>query len=198
VEALPTARVIFSSNKLPRFRDPTNGLWRRLDIVPFNVTVPKEMRVEGMDKATWWLGEAPGIFNWAMAGWDRYVRQGRRFTRSRVCEEAKESHRTFCNPAKAFLTEHVEAVADNEDVFLDSGVLYRRYVGWCTENGHKPLASARLGEEVGRAFPEWAEATRRRKKGMARSKDECGRLATQKRVGSKKLRVYLGLRLKGE
>jgi P4 family phage/plasmid primase-like protien len=202
VEALPTARLIFSSNKLPRFRDPTNGLWRRPDIVPFSVTVPQEMRVEGMDKAAWWLenGEAPGIFNWALAGWVRYVRQGRRFTRSKVCEEAKEGHRTFCNPAKAFLEEHVEVVTGREDVFLNCQDLYRRYVGWCTENGHKPLASGRLGEEVGRTFPAWAEETRRRKKGMG--EDEQGRLADRRRfpvAGSTKttqVRVYLGLRLR--
>jgi P4 family phage/plasmid primase-like protien len=192
VEASPTARLLFSANKPPRFNDSTNGMWRRLFLVPFRVTVPKEKEVKGMDSPGWWLksGEAPGIFHWALAGWGRYRKNGG-FTRAEVCEQAIESHRMFCNPAKAFLVENVEYVAGGEDVLVLSKDLYARYRVWCGENGHRALAANKFGEEVGRAFPEWYEETRRRKKGKA---DE-QRLTDKSTVGEKREQVYLGLRL---
>ena len=41
-DALPTARLIFATNELPAFLDTSEGLWRRLLVIPFEVTIPEE------------------------------------------------------------------------------------------------------------------------------------------------------------
>src|SRR5262245_17618758 len=67
--ARPTARLVLLTNNLPRFSDRSDGVWRRLCLLPFNRRVPDGERVYGMDKSGWWLqaqGEVPGILNWAL------------------------------------------------------------------------------------------------------------------------------------
>jgi len=41
-DARPTARLIFATNELPDFWDKTEGLWRRLMVIPFSVAIPEE------------------------------------------------------------------------------------------------------------------------------------------------------------
>src|SRR5262249_9616213 len=68
--APPTARLVIGTNNVPRFLDKTEGMWRRLNLMPMNVRIPKEERKAGMDKESYWArsGELPGILNWALAG----------------------------------------------------------------------------------------------------------------------------------
>jgi P4 family phage/plasmid primase-like protien len=77
--ALPTARLILACNNRPRFSDRSSGLWRRMILMPFRVTIAEDDpgRVFNMDKPEWWIesGELPGILNWAFAGLDRLRRQ---------------------------------------------------------------------------------------------------------------------------
>src|SRR5205807_310610 len=81
--AMPTARLVLATNNPPRFSDKSDGVWRRLILLPLNVTIAEEERVYGMDKREWWeaSGELPGILNWALEGFDRLRLQGG-FTRS--------------------------------------------------------------------------------------------------------------------
>src|SRR5205814_4102 len=67
VEAMPTARLVLATNNRPRFSDKSDGVWRRMLLIPFQVQITAEERVYGMDKPDWWIekGELPGIFNWA-------------------------------------------------------------------------------------------------------------------------------------
>ena len=37
-----TAKFIFSCNEMPTFKDKTDGMYRRLEIIEFNHKVPKE------------------------------------------------------------------------------------------------------------------------------------------------------------
>src|SRR5262249_2891693 len=53
--ARPTARLVLSTNNVPRFADKTEGVWRRLLLVPFNRRVSDAERVPGLDKPEWWL-----------------------------------------------------------------------------------------------------------------------------------------------
>lgn len=41
-EARPTVRLIFATNEPPLFKDRSDAIWRRILIVPFEVTIPEE------------------------------------------------------------------------------------------------------------------------------------------------------------
>lgn len=152
LEVLPTARLVLATNTRPRFADRTEGIWRRMLLVPFRRRVPDSERVKGMDKASWWLrvaGEVPGMLNWAIAGLVRLRAQGG-FTEASVCREAVEDYRIEVNPAREFLREFCEPVAVGSVTAMD---LYKAYTEWVRKTGHKPLGERTFAKEVVREFP---------------------------------------------
>jgi putative DNA primase/helicase len=156
----PTARLTFMANNRPRFHDRSSGLWRRMILMPFRVTIGDDERIDGMDKPEWWMakGEVEGMFLWALEGLKR-LRQQRRFTRSEVCEEAAAGYRLESNPAQQFLDEKCQADPEHKVV---SATLYDGYQRWAKANGYSPLSAGKFGGEVARAFPKMRRAQEER------------------------------------
>jgi|GEM_PF-896120 phage/plasmid primase, P4 family, C-terminal domain len=150
VECLPTARLVLSFNNRPRFSDRSQGVWRRMLLIPWNIQITEDERIPNMDKGWWWQrqGELPGILNWAIEGLHRLRAQGR-FTASTVGQEAIESYRDEVNPARLFLKEHFQA----SDSSVRCAFAYKFYVKWCEQTGHRPFADVVFGREVKRVFP---------------------------------------------
>ena len=152
IDCVPTARLIISFNNRPRIADRSQGIWRRMLLIPWYVQIAEDdpARVPNMDKAWWWekQGELPGIFNWALRGLHRLQAQGR-FTSSAVSKEAQEDYRDEANPARAFLKEHFR----RSDSAVRCSFVYHFYVKWCVQTGHKPLSDRSFGKEVKRFFP---------------------------------------------
>lgn len=150
ITCIPTARLMIACNNRPRFADRSQGVWRRMLLIPWRIEVPQERRVKGMTSVKWWQdsGELPGILRWALIGLARLRTQGG-FTKSVLMEEAIKEYQEEVNPARLFLTEHVEA--DQESV-IPSKMLRHFYCLWCEENGYRPLADRSFGKEVKRVF----------------------------------------------
>jgi P4 family phage/plasmid primase-like protien len=148
--ARPTARLMLATNNPPTFADKSDGIWRRVLLLPFNVQIPEQERIAGMDKPEYWRsrGELPGILNWALIGLTHLRKQGR-FTVPENCRKAAEKLRVDVNPAKRFLTERYQQGKGD----VAKGTLYAEYRHWCEDNGHQPLASIGFGKEVFRTFP---------------------------------------------
>lgn len=149
--AVPTARVMLATNNRPRFTDRSNGLWRRMILVPWRVQIQEGEKVKGMDKDWWWIksGELPGIFRWALGGLRR-LREQKRFTESELCNTALEDYRIESNPAREFLVDNCET---NEFFSVMTQDLYAAYKKWCNEHGYHPLGEKMFGREVARIFP---------------------------------------------
>jgi P4 family phage/plasmid primase-like protien len=151
VQAVPTARLVFATNNLPRFLDRTDGIWRRVLLLPFRVAISPEEKVPGMDQADWWAkqGQLPGMLNWALAGLKRLRRQ-RRFTDPAVCMEALAEYRKESDPTRQFLEENcVQA----PNAVLERDMLRRYYNGWCQLHKCGSLGPAKFGQAVRDVFP---------------------------------------------
>jgi P4 family phage/plasmid primase-like protien len=150
VERVPTARLMMAVNNRPRFSDRSDGVWRRMLLVPWRIQIPAEERVPNMDKPWWWerSGELPGILLWAIKGLHRLQTQGK-FTTSEVCEEALADYRSEMNPARTFLKDHIE---ESQTSKIRSAVLYEFYVKWSKQSGYHPLSERQFGKEVARVF----------------------------------------------
>jgi len=151
LNVVPTARLMIACNIRPRFNDRSDGVWRRMILMPFQIQIPEEERIIGMDKAWWWeqSGELPAIFNWALLGLAR-LRSQPSFTKSRLVERAKEEYREEMNPARMFLKEYLEP---SQSGLIPTKVLYQFYCDWISENGYRPLSEKQFGREVRRCFP---------------------------------------------
>jgi P4 family phage/plasmid primase-like protien len=169
--APPTARLVVATNNLPRFSDRSEGIWRRLRIMPMTAQIPPEERRAGMDKDSYWThsGELAGILNWALVGLRRLRSNGWQFTLPEVCRAALVEHRLESDPARVFLLEHYQAGSETDSIAAAD--LYQKYRLWCDVFGHRnPLANTTFGRQVRRLFPgARSQAVRCGKGGVQRS-----------------------------
>jgi P4 family phage/plasmid primase-like protien len=147
VEAHPTARLVIAFNNRPAFVDHSSGVWRRMILLPFNVTIPDD-RQDPLLARRLIEDELPGIFNWAIDGLRR-LRTNKRFTTPAVCAAAQQEYRAQSNPTREFL---VDAYVSDLTHELPCSLVLKDYQEWCRLNGHKPLNGSEFGREVRRAF----------------------------------------------
>jgi len=62
----PTWKIWFAANDKPKVKGRDNATWRRIKLIPFDVTIPNEEVDRGLPKKL--LEELPGILNWAIEG----------------------------------------------------------------------------------------------------------------------------------
>ena len=146
VNIRPTARLVLSANNRPKFADTSNGVWRRMILIPFNLQIPPERMDRDLVKKL--KSELSGILNWAVRGEQR-LREQRGFTESRVVTEALSEYRQESNPASVFLADHVEADPCGT---VPCSELYKGYQEWCVQTGNKPLNDTGFGKEITRQF----------------------------------------------
>jgi len=150
-EAIATARLTFATNALPRFRDRTLGLWRRMIPIPFEVQIvdPAQQNRKFVDP-DWWRksGELPGILNWSLEGIRRLTERGS-FAIPKVCQEFVENYRKESNPARQFLE---ECCHEKEGSVVSSKNLYSTYLQHMRDIGGRPLGHPAFTKEVLRTF----------------------------------------------
>ncbi len=144
--AKPTAKIILSTNERPQFTDRSDGVWRRLIIVPFSVTIPEEQRNVNLEEEL--AEELPGILNWAIQGAYSLYQAGR-FHEPACSLEARTDFRRESNPAGLFLEEHCYVDSHGQ---VGTSQLYRLYQEYCGENGYMPLNAGNFKKEVLRNF----------------------------------------------
>lgn len=149
INAYPTARLMIATNTLPHFNDKSSGIWRRVLLLPLNVTISEDARVPGMDKAKWWAeqGEISGILNWAIVGRERLYANGR-FTSSDVSKQKLLEYREDVNPTLEFCNTELNY---SEGSWTETADIYNAYKKWCEQNGHKkPMGNRKFGKELTR------------------------------------------------
>lgn len=163
VSAYPTARLTLATNVRPRFSDRSEGIPRRLILLPLRVQIPEDERVPGMDRPTYWQNELSGIFNWALGGLIS-LRQYGRFTIPDDSAREASLYRSEMRPEEQFLQEHLHPRPNDDRAFVRRDVLYKTYSDWSKQYGFAPLNAANFGKAVSRMFPD-SKAGRRRADG---------------------------------
>ena len=78
---LPTFKIVMATNHKPRIGGMDHAIWRRIKLIPFEVTFPEEKQdkrlPEKLDK------ELPGILAWMVEGCLRWQKEGARQCRGR-------------------------------------------------------------------------------------------------------------------
>ena len=150
--AKSTARLVIATNSLPRISDKSDGIWRRLIVIPFNYQVPEKQqdsRFKEDNRPDWkFRDELPGILIWALEGLQRLWRN-KKFSVPLSCRELLDRYRLDCNPARTFLKENYRESA-NELISVDG--VYQKYKTFCGESGYQKLSVSNFGKEVFRTF----------------------------------------------
>ncbi|UEM09032.1 phage/plasmid primase, P4 family [Bradyrhizobium barranii subsp. barranii] len=124
----PQFKLTMSGNYRPTISGTDEGIWRRVRLVPFGVTIPKEERdIHLGDKLR---AEASGILNWLLDGLRVWLDKGLQEPAEVV--EATAEYRSASDPLGRFLA---ACVVDSIGDRVQSSVLHQVYEAWCKASG---------------------------------------------------------------
>ncbi len=72
----PTFKLAIYGNNKPDIDDSSHGFWRRMLLLPFNVSIPDKDQRKQSDMYKEFYEEGSGILNWALEGWQDYKLNG--------------------------------------------------------------------------------------------------------------------------
>lgn len=131
-----TARLLFSCNSIPKnYGDRSEGFYRRLIIVRFRHTVPKEKRDPGLIEK--FRDEADGIFMFALEGLRRLMVNNYIFSETQENADELEQYREESDSVLSFAKECCEFGDDYE---TGSTEMFNAYKAYCEECGMKPFS----------------------------------------------------------
>ena len=134
----PTHKIWLATNHKPVIRGTDLAIWRRIRLIPFNVTIPPgEQDIRLPQKLR---EELPGILSWAVRGCLEWQKHG-----LGVPEEVKnatEGYRAEMDVIAQFLD---EACVINPMAKARASDLYKSYTAWCEENGERALSQRSFG-----------------------------------------------------
>jgi len=145
-----SARLLFSCNSIPRnYGDRSEGFYRRLIIIRFNNTVPKEKRdPELLEK---FRMEADGIFLFALEGLRRLMNNHFMFSETQVNADELQQYREDSDSVMSFIKEYCELGAKNT---VGSTEIFNAYKVYCEESGLKPCSQKKFIQQIVADFPE--------------------------------------------
>lgn len=129
----PDAKHLFSANWLPRVVGEDESIYRRVLIVEFPDTIPREERDLGL-KERLRENDLPGILNWALDGRDRLHQQGE-FTRDRSLMDTRLTWLSWRSAPLRFLFDRCEITGDSNDT-VERKSAYQAYKEWAANNGY--------------------------------------------------------------
>lgn len=127
-EFLPVFKLSISANHKPRIRDTTEGIWRRMNLVPFDVVVPRsewDLKLDDKLKV-----EASGVLNVLLDGLRSWLAKG--LVRSKASEAATRQYREDSDPLGRFLVDCTEPAPGEK---VQSTQLYELFLAWAKANG---------------------------------------------------------------
>jgi len=138
----PKFKVILVSNHKPVIKGTDNGIWRRLVLVPWNVTIPSEKRDKKLvDKLK---RELNGIFAWMIHGLAMYQDDGLAELPIPLVI-ANNEYRKDSDIIGLWLEEAI----DTDDGFsVTSSALYTNYEQWAKSYGFRPMSQKTLADKL--------------------------------------------------
>ena len=143
-----SARLLFSCNSIPKnYGDRSEGFYRRLVILRFKHTVPKEKRdPELLEK---FRMEADGIFLFALEGLRRLMGNRYIFSETQVNADELQQYREESDSVLSFVKDCCELSAEHS---VGSTELFHAYKGYCEECGLRPYSQKNFVQQITATF----------------------------------------------
>ena len=145
-EFSPTFKLVLATNHKPEIRDVDHAIWRRIQLVPFDVTIPqREQDRQLFEKLK---RELPGILNWTLDGLRSYQTIG--LQPPTKVMKATQAYRSQMDILHDWIAEECVREPGARTALK---VLHKSYMDWAIANDHTPLSSRIFGNElVARGF----------------------------------------------
>jgi putative DNA primase/helicase len=131
-EFTPEFKVFFTTNHKPIVKGGDNGIWRRIKLVPFTVTIPEDKIDKDLPKKL--KEEMTGILRWAVEGCMKWQREG--IKDPKAVKEATDGYREDMDILGPFIEENCTV---HPAAKVEAKSLYENYTKWCNQNSEMEL-----------------------------------------------------------
>jgi len=138
------AKLIFNLNELPKDVEQTHAFFRRLLIIPFDITIPDNEQDKELS-AKIIRNELSGVFNWILAGLKRLLEQ-KNFTDSEAVNSQIEQYKKQSDSVQLFLEDENYVKGVNECKPLKE--LFTEYRSYCSINGYRFCSQKTVSERL--------------------------------------------------
>ena len=148
----PYTKLLFSANDIPRMKDKTGAVLRRLVIIPFNdrfskyledgVTIDPKFR----PYIKYELNEQSSVEYMIKIGIDGLKRiiENNGFTKSKKVQQQLDEYENENNPIKAFIEDNGIESIENEA----TADVYKRYQVFCADNNMQPMGKIVFSKQI--------------------------------------------------
>jgi putative DNA primase/helicase len=126
---MPSHTLVTFSNHRPAIRGTDEGMWRRVRLIPWDVTIPAAERDETLSEKL--AEEGPGILRWVVEGTARYLSAG--ITPPAAIAAASADYRATEDTVNRFLRD--AGVVFDARGQVPSSELTRAHEAWCLDAG---------------------------------------------------------------
>ncbi len=138
----PQFKLTISGNYRPKISGTDEGIWRRVRLVPWTVTITKEKRDLALGAKL--RAEASGILNRLLDGLRDWLDRG--LVEPESVTAATETYRSDSDPLGRFLTDCTEPLVDGR---VQTTVLHQLYCAWAKANGEREWSPKGFGGACG-------------------------------------------------
>lgn len=142
----PEFKITISGNNKPVIKDTSDGIWRRMQLVPWQADIPASQRDKGLkDKL---LKERDGIFAWLMRGLLDWKKHG--LIEPEDVRLATSEYRDDSDTIGRFLRQTCEVGEDTRarPLRVRKGDLFELYQAWCHQTGSYEMAERAFSKEM--------------------------------------------------
>lgn len=131
----PQMKLWIAGNEQPRFKDSSDGIWRRMKRILFNAKVPEDRKILDYARILY-EEEGAGILNWCLEGLRAWRELGTLGTPEGVRDAVAEL-RSDEDHVAAFIDECLEVTGNVKQSgdWITNARLFQLYTGWCDANG---------------------------------------------------------------
>ena len=144
-EFVPEFKLWMSTNHKPIIRGTDIGIWRRIHLIPFIVSIPEEKVNKNLPLQL--KQEYPAILKWAVDGALMWRREGLKIPEA-ICDATK-GYKSEMDVISAWIDECCVLEANSYEKASD---LFASYLRWAGENNEYKMSSTKFGREIVKRF----------------------------------------------
>jgi len=145
VEFLPKFKLFIAGNHKPTIRGRDHGIWRRIRLVPFEVTIQEKNKDKHLQSKL--RAELPGILNWAIQGCLAWQKSG--LKQPKLVTDAVNAYRVEMDLLGQWVTEN--CIVGPQHAW-PSRQAYYNYKCWAEGGGYKPMSESIFSRELQVSF----------------------------------------------
>ena len=144
-EFMPIFTPLLNGNSKPAISGADYGIWRRVLLILWGVTIPKVEQMPPSELAERLDAERAGVLNWLIEGLLLYLGQGLEAFIPREVTEFTQDYREERDNVGVFCEVGIEHVPGHTE---KAGVIYKAYTEWCEVNAMRPASLRSFGDSL--------------------------------------------------